>query len=205
MCANLSSKLVFSTLLLAQYGCYCECSWQMSPMLCITCVRYSCVEMCDFVCLIQSTVTMTVRPSAGGCCIGDVHSTNIKFNRWCQCWMARIPTHLQVTVCECVGGGFCIRHLVHDNHFIRNSNPLCFRAFSFTSQCHLYCSFNVLFPLANVAFYRFDSLERISVSDKKKKCTRWENARVNRVKQSTNTASGTVQYIITKRLFRMYL
>lgn len=107
MCANLSSKLVFSTLLLAQYGCYCECSWQMSPSLCITCVRYSCVEMCDFVCLIQSTVTMTVRPSAGGCCIGDVHSTNIKFNRWCQCWMARIPNSFAsdcVWECVCVSG-----------------------------------------------------------------------------------------------------
>ena len=37
-----------------------------------------------------------------------------------------------VSVCVC-RRRFCIRHLVHDNHFIRNSNPIVLKRYSFST------------------------------------------------------------------------
>lgn len=39
---------------------------------------------------------------------------------------------MRVCVCVC-RGRFCIRHLVHDNHFIRNSNPIVLKRYSFST------------------------------------------------------------------------
>lgn len=161
-----------------------------------------------------------VRSNACGCRIGDVHSTNTKFNRWCQCWMARIFTHLQVC-----WGRFCVRHLVHDNHFIRNSNPIVFMLISTAElfflllfffilysfqyfQCHLYCSFvfcsfcqcrslSTRFSVS-LSLWRVKNEQRTT---KKEWLTRWKHKYTGKCWSNQAIPHCTVQYIITKHLY----
>lgn len=151
------------------------------------------VWRCDVICFIQSSVILCVSvfSSVVGYRIGDVHSTNIKFNRWCQCWMARILTHLQLTACICVGGviflfvfaTWCMTIISFAILILLFS---CF--FLFTFQCHLYCSLYVLFRFCQCRFlsFQFVEWERIQMNEE---CTRWEKYTGKMMKQSTNIAS----------------
>lgn len=105
---------------------------------------------------------------------------------------------------------FCIRHLVHDNHSVHISNPLfCERFFSFfsapmSSLCIVLYSFWFCFfcQFVNVTFYLMHIYEHHTHThiDIHTRALTGARKKELELKQSTNTASRTVQYITTKHI-----